>query len=69
MNKSYRGYIVISDEIKEDSKEAIRRFKRIGIKEIVMLTGDNKNVANNIANKLGLDKVYSNLLPKKRLIN
>ena len=67
VNKRYRGYIVISDEIKEDSKEAIEYLRRICIKEIVMLTGDNKAVADDIASKLNLDKVFSNLLPTDKV--
>lgn len=63
VNQVYRGYIVISDEIKDDSIEAIKQLKSIGIKEIVMLTGDNDKVASSIAKELGVDKVYSNLLP------
>lgn len=63
VNQVYRGYIVISDEIKGDSIEAIKQLKSIGIKEIVMLTGDNDKVASSIAKELGVDKVYSNLLP------
>ena len=67
VNGAYRGYIVISDEIKEDSKEAIRNLKLSGVKEVVMLTGDNENVANKIAKELGIDKVYSNLLPNEKV--
>ncbi|WP_270942703.1 heavy metal translocating P-type ATPase [Romboutsia lituseburensis] len=67
VNKVYRGYIVISDEIKEDSIDAIKHLKSMGIKEVVMLTGDNEKVANNIASQLGLDKVYSNLLPNEKV--
>ncbi|MCR8745680.1 heavy metal translocating P-type ATPase [Romboutsia lituseburensis] len=67
VNKVYRGYIVISDEIKEDSIDAIKHLKYMGIKEVVMLTGDNEKVANNIASQLGLDKVYSNLLPNEKV--
>lgn len=67
VNKIYRGYIVISDEIKDDSIEAIRHLKTIGIKEVIMLTGDNEKVANSIATQLGLDKVYSNLLPNEKV--
>ena len=67
VNGAYRGYIVISDEIKEDSKEAIRNLKLSGVKEVVMLTGDNEKVANKIANELGIDKVYSNLLPNEKV--
>ena len=67
VNGAYRGYIVISDEIKEDSKEAIKKLKLSCVKEVVMLTGDNENVANKIAKELGIDKVYSNLLPNEKV--
>ena len=67
VDQVYRGYIVISDEIKDDSIDAIKKLKNIGIKDVVMLTGDNEKVANNIANKLGVDKVYSNLLPNEKV--
>lgn len=67
VNQAYRGYIVISDEVKEDSANAIRNLRSLGIKETVMLTGDNEKVANSIAKELGLDKVYSNLLPNEKV--
>ncbi|MDU6249666.1 MAG: heavy metal translocating P-type ATPase, partial [Paeniclostridium sordellii] len=67
VNKKFRGYIVISDQVKEDSKDCIEGLKKIGIKETVMLTGDNQAVANDIANKLSLDKVYANLLPTDKV--
>ena len=67
VNGAYRGYIVISYEIKEDSKEAIKNLKLSAVKEVVMLTGDNEKVANKIANELGIDKVYSNLLPNEKV--
>lgn len=67
VNKRYRGYIVISDEVKDDSKTAIEGLKNIGIKETVMLTGDNQVVANDIANKLKLDKVFASLLPTDKV--
>lgn len=59
----YKGNIVIADEIKEDSIEAIKSLKSIGIKNTVMLTGDNKKVADDIARKIGITNVYSELLP------
>ena len=67
VNKKFRGYIVISDQVKEDSRACIEGLKKIGIKETVMLTGDNQAVANDIANKLSLDKVYANLLPTDKV--
>ena len=63
----YKGYVVISDEVKEDSKDAIRNLKNVGIKEVVMLTGDNKDVANKVASDLNIDTVYSSLLPNEKV--
>lgn len=63
----YAGYIVISDEIKEDSYNAIRELKSLGVKKVVMLTGDNKLIAGMIAGKLELDEVYSELLPDEKV--
>lgn len=60
---SYAGYIVIADEVKPDSSQAIKNLKKANIKQTVMLTGDNKAVASKVAKDLGLDKVYSELLP------
>lgn len=59
----YKGYIVISDVIREDSKTAIEELKRLGIKNTVMLTGDTKQIAEHIGKKIGIDKVVSELLP------
>ena len=67
VNKIYKGYIVISDKIKDDSIDAIKELKNIGIKEVVMLTGDNESIANNIGKKLNIDKLYSNLLPNEKV--
>lgn len=67
VNKIYRGYIVISDQVKEDSANAISKLKSIGIKQVVMLTGDNDKVASSVANELGIDKVYANLLPNEKV--
>lgn len=63
----YAGYISISDEVKEDSKEAIKGLKAMGVKKVVMLTGDNKVVANKIGEDLGLDEIYSELLPHEKV--
>ena len=67
INGVYAGHIVISDKIKETSKAAIRALKQIGIKKTVMLTGDNKDVAEAVSAELGLDKVYSGLLPADKV--
>ena len=69
INGRYSGNIVIEDEIKEDSKQAIKRLKEIGVKKTVMLTGDNKKVAEKVASQLGLDEVYSELLPIDKVTN
>jgi len=66
-NGQYIGNILISDEIKADSPKAIKRMKANGIKEIVMLTGDNKAIGKNIAQKLGIDKVFAELLPNEKV--
>lgn len=61
------GYIVISDEIKEDAKEAISGLKKIGVKQTIMLTGDNEKVGDSVAKELGIDKIYCNLLPQNKV--
>ena len=66
-DRQYIGNILISDEIKEDSPKAIRGMKENGIKEIVMLTGDNNAIGKNIAQKLGIDKVFAELLPNQKV--
>ncbi len=63
INNELAGYIVISDEIKEDSKKAIDDLKKNNIKQTVMLTGDRKDVGESVAKELGIDKVYTELLP------
>lgn len=67
VDKKYAGYIVISDEVKNDSAKAIKALKAIGIKKTVMLTGDNKTVGSKIAKELGLDEVYAELLPDQKV--
>lgn len=66
-NKNYAGYLVISDEIKEDSPTAIRSLKELGIKKTVMLTGDARSVAENVGQELNLDEVYAELLPDQKI--
>ncbi|MDB3082961.1 cadmium-translocating P-type ATPase [Clostridioides difficile] len=63
IEEKYAGHIVISDIVKPTSKEAIRELKEAGVTKTVMLTGDSKKVANQVATSLGLDAVYSELLP------
>ncbi|MFL0269713.1 heavy metal translocating P-type ATPase [Candidatus Clostridium radicumherbarum] len=63
----YAGYIVISDEVKEDSLKAIKDLKAIGIKKTVMLTGDNKIVGTEIAKVLNVDEAFTELLPDQKV--
>jgi Cd2+/Zn2+-exporting ATPase len=57
------GTIGIADRIKDDSKQAIRRLHKLGVNEIIMLSGDTQNVVDHVARKLGLDHAYGDLLP------
>ncbi|AFS77713.1 cadmium, zinc and cobalt-transporting P-type ATPase CadA [Gottschalkia acidurici 9a] len=63
IENKYAGSILISDEIKEDAHKTIQSLHNLGIKKAVMLTGDNKNIAEKVAKDLGIDEVYSELLP------
>ena len=67
VNNKYIGYIVIADEVKEDSAQAIKELKAASIKQTVMLTGDNKSIGSKVAKELGLDKVYAELLPADKV--
>ena len=59
----YAGHIVISDKIKEDAKRTIEELRKNNIKQMVMLTGDRKNIGEAVAKEIGIDKVYTELLP------
>lgn len=63
----YAGYLVISDELKEDSARALEHLRNIGIKRLVMLTGDSKAVASQVAEALKLEEVYAELLPHEKV--
>lgn len=65
-NKFY-GSITISDKIKEDAKEAMSLLKSFGVKNLVMLTGDNRSTAENVAKSLGITEVHSELLPADKV--
>ena len=67
INGAYAGHILIADVPKPTSKEAIANLKKHGIKETVMLTGDNDKVAQQVAGELGVDRVYSELLPADKV--
>ena len=63
----FAGCITIADEIKEDSFKAIAKLKELGVKKVIMLTGDEESVAVNVSAKLGLDAVFARLLPEDKL--
>ena len=63
----YAGYILIADKIKSDAREAIARLKKAGVTETVMLTGDNRVVAQNVADRLGLNTYKAELLPEDKV--
>lgn len=67
INGAYAGHIVISDIVKPHSKDAIASLKTAGVEKTVMLTGDAKKVADQVATSLGIDKVYSELLPADKV--
>jgi cadmium-exporting ATPase len=67
VDSKYTACIVISDILKEDSKQAINELKSMGINDIIMLTGDRKEVAEAVAEELGISRVYSSLLPGDKL--
>ena len=67
INGKFAGYIVISDKIKKDSKKAIEDLKKNNVKETIMLTGDRKAVGESVAKELGIDKVYTELLPNDKV--
>lgn len=66
-NQEYKGLIIVSDTIKEDSIDAIKDFKKNGIEELVIISGDNENIAKDIGNKVGIERVYYNLLPQQKV--
>lgn len=63
----YGGYLLIADEVKEDAAAAIAALKQLGIKKIVMLTGDAKAVGEAVAEQLGVDEVHAELLPQHKV--
>ena len=67
INKKYSGYIIINDEVKDSAYETIKKLYEIGIKKIVILTGDKKEVANNIAQKVCIKDICSELLPTDKV--
>ena len=61
------GTIIVSDELKDNVKEDIKRLKALGIKEIIMLSGDNEKIAKKVGDMVGIDKVYGDLLPQDKV--
>lgn len=63
----YAGYILIADKIRQDAAKTIKELKNLGIKKVVMLTGDAKETAKNVAKELGIDEYYAELLPEEKV--
>ncbi len=63
----YAGYILIADKIKDDTKQTIEELKKNDIKQTIMLTGDKKEVGESVAKEVGIDKVYTELLPTDKV--
>ncbi|SHJ34731.1 heavy metal translocating P-type ATPase [Desulfofundulus thermosubterraneus] len=67
IDKTLAGYIVINDEIKPDARQAIARLKALGVKNVIMLTGDEERTAHRVAEMLGMDQYYAQLLPEDKV--
>jgi Cd2+/Zn2+-exporting ATPase len=67
VDREYKGRVIISDQLKEDAAEAIKGLKALGVKKTVMLTGDNRLIAQAVANRLGIDHVHAELLPDRKV--
>lgn len=67
VNKTFIGYIVISDQLKDDAKQAIQLLKELNMKKTIMLTGDASAVGNKVAEELAIDEVYAELLPQHKV--
>lgn len=69
MDEEYIGHLVIADELKEHVTTALTEVKNLGVKRTVMLTGDNRGIAEAIGKKIGIDQVYSELLPEDKVLH
>lgn len=67
IDQSYSGYLVIADTLKEDAVDALVQLKQAGVKNTVILTGDSKKIADHIGKQVGVDKIYSELLPEDKV--
>ena len=66
-NQEYLGFLVISDEVKPEAASALADLRNIGIEKNIMLTGDHESVAQNIGKQLGIEEIYSELLPQDKV--
>jgi Cd2+/Zn2+-exporting ATPase len=67
IDSQYAGYLLISDELKEDARETISRLKQLGVRRTIMLTGDENSVAERVSRELGIDAYYAELLPEDKV--
>ncbi len=67
INGAYRGYITIADQIKADAKQAMENLHRLGINNLIMLSGDKVSIAEKVAASLGIDKAFGGLLPEEKV--
>ena len=67
IDKTFAGYYLISDKIKEDAYKAVKEFRENNVKKIVMLTGDREEISKNVSKELKLDKYYAELLPQDKV--
>ncbi len=68
VDRIYAGYLVISDQVKEEAKVAIQHLRGLGVKRMIMLTGDDQEVAQQVATDLGVDRYFAQLLPEEKVI-
>jgi len=67
VDRSYAGYLIIADAIKQGAAEAIASLKQLGLRKTAMLSGDSESVAKNVAKRLGIDEFYAELLPDQKV--
>ncbi|MGE5574007.1 MAG: heavy metal translocating P-type ATPase [Bacteroidota bacterium] len=67
VNRVFAGYIIISDEVKPDAAEAVASLKKLGVKQAIMLTGDDEAVAREVAERTGMDSYFAELLPEEKV--
>ena len=67
INQQYAGYLFITDEIKEDAHKAVKEIKALGVREVMMLTGDHQSIASKVGQELGIEAIHAQLLPEEKL--